>query len=456
MVIRVGTAKKLLWFCAFLLIALSFPIQVYTKNPYPALLPYFVIGLIVQLPRERFSIQVDRRKSGNINVMVGIYMCLVLLNTAWQTVFGVIRFDEGLNAIVVYLLPVVFYWYFCRVASEEEIRWSISAIVVAGLIVGTYFAYDSYIRLALGQVNDYNNAAFEYSFSRAGDSTGGVNDARISVGYRSQGLLESHSVSGTWIAIGALAALTFVPRNRRSLRNAVILLFGMMVLLGLNFTAIFAFSVIMFLLEFGGFMMARGGNSSIIGNLASLVLVVVILAGVALWAAGDDMSEFILKSFSSQTDLALGTGDVDRSFLDLVIENSRSYYKEVSNFPHTLLLGDGFSTFGIPKGGDIGFIETMAKFGVPYFLLVVVSLMKLIGTGLHQIKAVGRGRVPAGEGGIDRISILQFAIGVTLLVLITDIHYSVWPAKSILPIVFFVLALYGRYLSVPRSGSLLQ
>ena len=41
---------------------------------------------------------------------------------------------------------------------------------------------------------------------------------------------------------------------------------------------------------------------------------------------------------------------------------------------------------------------------------------------------------------------LRFALCVTLLILVTEVHYTVWTSKSVLPIVFFALALYDRYL----------
>jgi hypothetical protein len=374
---------------------------------------------------------------------------LVLLNTTWQILFGAISAEEGVNAIVVYLLPISFYWYFSNIALEQEIRWSIFAMVVAGLIVGIYFAYDSYIKLALGQVSSYSQAAFDYSVSRAGNNADEVNEARIAIGYRSHGLLESHSVSGAWIVIGALASLALIPPHRGVLRRFAVLLFGALVLMGLNFTAIIAFSVIVYLLEFSSFMATRGRKSSLLGNLVWLTLIVGILAGIVLWAAGDDIAELVVEIFAFQRDLALGTGDGDLTFWDLIVKNLNIYLDHIANAPALLFVGDGFSTFGTPKGGDIGVIETLARFGLPYFLAVIFCLFRLIRVSLQQIKIDGR-KPGAGDVVLIRSSVLQFAVGVTLLVVITDGHYTVWPAKSVLPIVFIVLALYDRYLLVHR------
>jgi hypothetical protein len=162
------------------------------------------------------------------------------------------------------------------------------------------------------------------------------------------------------------------------------------------------------------------------------------------------MSEFIVKIFLFQKDLALGTGADNQSMIGLVIDAIKAYLQHIFNFPITLLLGDGFSSFGLMKNGDIGFIESMAKFGLPFFLAIVFGLLGLIKSGLGQIKVLRSVKVKGSVGLLpDRI--IEFAICVTLLVLITEGHYTVWADKSILPIVFFVIAIYGRYLSVTPS-----
>lgn len=452
--INLSMVKNLLWFCTVLLLALAFPMQVYTKNPYPSLLPYLLIVLIILTillsPKKGISNEINLRQNSNINLMVVIYVFLLLLNTAWQVFFGVINFDEGISALVIYFLPIVFYWYFRRIASEQEIRAVLLAIVIASIIVGGYFVYDSYLKLALGQVSEYANEAFQYSVYRADRPMEEVNPMRVLYGSRSYGLLESHSVSGAWVVLGALAALALLPPNRKVFRRAIVLVFGTMLLLGLNFANIIAFSIIMFLFEFNGLSLLSGKVSArSIGSLVSFALIVSLMVGGTVLMVGGDMSEFILRSLSMQIDLLLGTGDLNIGMVGIAIECIEGYLQHIFNFPLTLLLGDGFSSYGLAKGGDIGYVESLAKFGLPFFFAVVIGLLGLIKSGLRQIKAMND-RPPTAREGLDPRRILQFAICVTLLVLITEGHYTVWAAKSILPIVFFVIALYGRYLSVSR------
>ncbi len=448
MIIRPTSVKSFLWFCTLLLVTLSFPMQVYAKSPFPAILPYLLVGLIACMTllsgRNSFSIGRVVNRNRNIDLMVRIYIFLLFLNTAWQTSFGVISINEAGSALVVYLLPLSFYWYFRSVATEGEIHWVLVAMVVSGLIVGVYFAYDSYLKLALHQVSEYSREAFQYSVSRA-DANIDVSESRVGIASRSFGLLETHSVSGAWVVLGSLAALAVLPRNRKALRLAVVSVFGAMLLMGLNFTAIVSFAIIMFLFEFGGILLLRGRVSvKFGGNLVALIIIVALVAGCTLWMAGDVMSAYMINNLSDQKDLALGMADSGSpSMFQRLILYLEDYLLNVFDHPLTLLIGDGFSSYGMLKGGDIGLVESMSKFGLPFFLVIVFGLLSLMKSGLIQMCAMSE----------QQNRVIQFSICVMLLIMITEGHYSVWAAKPILPVVFFSLAMYDRYLPSPHGTS---
>jgi hypothetical protein len=195
----------------------------------------------------------------------------------------------------------------------------------------------------------------------------------------------------------------------------------------------------MFLVEFGGMRLLVGKVSSAVArNLAAFGLIGFLSVILALWVVRGPMSEFILINLAGQKDLALGTGDVGLSMSSLVRSYFDSYVEHVSDYPLTLLLGDGFSDYGMPKGGDVGFIESVARFGLPFFLAFTYGLFRLARSAIRQI-GVERALRPA--------RMLRFALCVTLLIVVTEVHYTVWTAKSVLPIVFFALALYDRYLT---------
>lgn len=452
--IRVTTIKAMLWFCFTLLLVLSFPLQVYTGSPYPSLLPYGLVGLIFLFTmlgrRKGVELGMASSHSRNISLMVRIYVYLLIGTTVWLTGLGKISSGAALSALVIHLLPVIVFRYFRRLGSEREIRAVLLAMVLAGVIVGVFFAYDSYSKLATGQVSEFSIKAFEYSIERSNQSAADANMSRIRTGYRSSGLLQHHSVSGAWIVLGAFASLALLAPSSRFVRRGVVLTFGTMLLLGLNFTSIIVFLVTMFLFEFGGAALLRSRPPAIFGNLASLAVLVAVVAGAALWLAGDTMGQFMLNLFLGQRDFALGIGADSPSKISQMLAGLNTYVQHILNFPLSLLIGDGFSTFGSSKGGDVGFVYSMATFGLPFYLAIVYGLVRLIRLGFRRMRAMA-GRDQDGVV-LNQRGILQFSICVMMLVLIAEAHYSIWAAKAILPIMFFALALFGRYLPAPVPG----
>ena len=452
--IRFTTIKALLWFFATLLVALSFPLQVYTNSPYPSLLPYVVVVPIILLSpafsKKDGSQEKKPRQSRNIGYMLAIYVAFLVTVLAGQTVLNQITPYEVLSALVIYLLPVAFFEYFRRPGRDREIRGVLLAMVLAALIVGVFFGYDSYSKLATGQPTEYARRAFAYSTERSNQSEEEANRSRIEPRYRASGLLQHHSVSGAWIVFGAFASLALVPSNRRIIRRVIVLLFGTMLLLGLNFASIVIFAITMFLFEFGGTSLLRSRFSAVIGNLVSFVVLVGIVSAVAFWVAGDEMSAFMSRLLVGQKNFALGLGADDPSKASQIVAGLEAYLEHVLDFPPTLLVGDGFGSSSSQKGGDVGFVYSMTTFGLPFFLAIAFGLLRLIKFGIRQLRRTPVG-LPTEEAGLDQGAILQFSICVMLLVLLDELHYSVWAAKAILPIMFFALALYGRFIPAARQ-----
>jgi hypothetical protein len=446
----VVTLKARLWWLGVLFVAFAVPLQVYAQNPYPSLLPYGIIALIavVEWAFPRSATGEAGPPAGAIRPIVVIYSAMVALSAGWQAMLGLIDVGTATSGVVIFLLPVAWYWYFRRPGTGREVRAVLSGIAVAGLVVGLYFAYDSYSKIALGRVTTYANAAFQYSVARSGLGEAEANTQRILANSRAFGLLETHSVSGAWIILGAFAALAILPARRKLLRLATLLAAGGLLLLGLNFTAIVAFATIAFVLEFGGAVMLQARFSIRTALRAiSLPFLVTAIAAIALALAGAEMTEFILGNLSFQRELALGTSGRG-SYMDLVGMKARDYVLHIDDMPFTLLFGDGYGTYGSLKGGDIGLIETLERLGLPLFAAVFVGVVALIRAGLRQIAARRtRDHAPAQ-------ATVAFCVAVLMLVLIMDIHYSIWYAKSILPVVFFALALCERTFDRERRARL--
>jgi len=183
---KIVTLKSILWFCIIFLLVLSFPIQVELSSPLPSLFPYVGIAFVLILTllfeaRKRRGLLRWNTKTP-MNLMVTIYFILVFFHTSWQTLFGFISLENAISVIVIYVFPMVFLVYFAQVAADQEIRTVLIAMAWVGLAVGLYFAYDNYVKIVLGQVDDYTQKAMNYSSVRMGDTFEAADFARISGG----------------------------------------------------------------------------------------------------------------------------------------------------------------------------------------------------------------------------------------------------------------------------------
>ncbi len=373
--------------------------------------------------------------------MVQVYLALIVMNTTWQVAFRVVPIAEAASAVIVYALPVLFYLYFRKRASSREVRGVLWGIVAASLISGGYFVYESYLKLSFGQVTEYADLAFRYSVTRSGLGEEALSTSRIATNYRAFGLLEAPAVSGTWLILGAMASLALLSPARRLSRRLVIALFGAMLLLALNFTTILAFVVIIFVTEIGGLDVFRGRLGRRPRRAVFRFVAGVLVVGfLALVFAGQEMADQIRANLTVQRNLLFGTGDAQLTMFTIMLRNIGGYATRVSEMPWSVVIGDGFTSYGGAKGGDIGFVETLGRYGVPFFTAVVVGWFRLIRSGTRQL------RVTHSEAGSEfDPGMVRYAVGILWLVAITEGHYTVWSTKSVLPCVFFGLALFERY-----------
>lgn len=438
MKIPLSNIRGLLWFIATMLVGLSFPLQVFADSPYMALAPYMVILAIyvLYLPD---SVSQRIVHFNVVDLYVVCYGALVVIDSTTQAALGYIENREALSAIAIFLLPVSYYLAFRTPKKEVEIKAVYLGIAIAGLIGGLYFAYDSYLKLALGQVSDYANSAFQYSLNRVGQDAADANQARISTGSRSFGLLESHAVSGTWVIFGAIATIALLDRSRKWARRFVTLGFGMLLLAGLNFTTIVAYVAVVFYSEVAC-APKRHKIEAGITIAVYLALAAVLAVGTLLPFLSINMSEYIGNIIDYQAALATTGNDDGVTMVGLLISYSQSYLGSMVDHPISLLFGEGFSTFGMPKGGDIGMVETLARLGMPMFAIFVFLVTWLTRLTWKKLNA----------SHCDlQIRDLRFATSVTVVLFITECHYSVWSAKSVLPFAFLSLALYRIRLSKP-------
>jgi hypothetical protein len=441
--------KGIIWFFVFLLLILVLPLQIFTSSPYPAILPYLFIPFMLLLNinnKERDVGFSDSRQQQKIKIYVSLFVVFVLIHFIGQLIFNAASLFDLLSSLFIYLVPTFFFFYFIRNDNLKALRYILWAIVVAGIIVGGYFVYDSYLKLIVGEISDYSLRASEYEQIRK--NTDDINNARLKAFERAYGLLETHSVSAAWVSFGCFASLALISFKKSFQRSMIILISLVILLCGLNFTSILSFLVTIGITELGfgryfsGYISKKGLKETFI-----LATVLTVIISAVFTQLSNENMELVANLFEYSTKLLSGdiiTREDNDSFVFAFFRSIMNYPSlMMSYFPPGLLIGDGFSIgFGLKKGGDYGIIETLYRFGIVFFIYTILVLV-------HIIKYLFRAINSYESSNNPHKNYLKFALSILIYISISEFHYSIWNSKSILVLIFLVIAI--TYKSMKRD-----
>ena len=412
-------------------------------TPLPSLIPYLLLTLIFLLHSKDSNFHKKSFVSNkNINMILKLYILLFIIHTFWKLLFGIISLEILISSIIVYIFPLLFYFYFSKYGTEKELRSVLITISICGIISGLYFIYDSYSMFILRQVNEYSKQVIEYFAMRQPDQAD-PNISRMRVGYRSHGLLEKHSISTAWISMGCFSSISFLSREYIKTRIFIIFLFFSTLILSLNYSALAAFIFVILFIEYKGYLF-MGGRFSKIG-VKQIIFSITILFLLILMVAitSKDLFETIAFYTRYQVDLLLGDNllNDDRTFIGSIIFDTINYPKHMLKFPPGILIGDGFSTgWGVYEdGGDFGLVESLHHLGLPFFIASIIGLFKLIKSALKNTHS---DLMVNNNWG----NYLMFAVCVIIYLFVSSIHYTTWATKSVFPIFMISIAIIPRYL----------
>lgn len=454
------------------LLAMAFPLQVLARSPLPALLPYAVL-LVAWLVRVRYGFLQERHSRvlrmpcalTGLDWGVMTYACLVLGHMVFNLWEGTARWSEIGANVFNFLFPLCFYLYFRFSPRRETVRAILFGVLVASLLSSTYSVSHAYLKLRhtpvpgspaadapddsevqrnqgwtiFSAMHDYQLAAAEYSRVRAGETEDFVKKTMRYGGSRSAGLQESNSVSAAWIALGLFSVWGVVPRRKAKLRAFFLLLFAVMLLIFQYYTAIFAAAVVFLIMKFGihSSCEERKPHSSRWPVIGFFVLIFLIFL---IELRGADEHYLINLRYMAQLQFRLLFGGGEVHYIQLIAAKINGFVDYLRNFPWVILFGDGlgiYYPYSFSKGGDVGFVETLARIGVPMSLLLLLSVIPWMVGFISQQK-----NIVFGDAS-EACEINTYALSVVLFVFINDIHYSIWPAKSIFPLIMAVLALWA-------------
>ncbi len=423
-----------LWLGIILSIVLILPIQVLFNSPIPFLLPYFLFFIYIFFSKT-IKYQRYKKKSvqKNIDYLIFIYTLLVLFHFTWQLLLSVSSISDLLSSLVIYFLPTFFYYYLKKNITSEILFLILIGICLSGIIVGIYFVYDSYMQLILGKISNYSVLVNEYEQFRKNSTE--INNARLKMFERAYGLLETHSVSSAWVSFACFSALTLI-RNEFYVKRILVIFITLIILfIGLNFTGILAFILSIILIEFNLFKLFKF-KISLIGlrhilYICILLFTSLVIIYLILPSENQSMVLNLLNYFPQLLSGDLITRDDNRTYLQGLSDSLFGYPKLMFNyFPLGLLIGDGFTVnFGLNKGGDYGIVETLYRFGIPFFLLFIIAIFRLIYFLFNSLYINGNNKI------------IKFCALILVYVLISELHYSIWNSKSILALLFIVFAI---------------
>jgi len=183
-------------------------------------------------------------------------------------------------------------------------------------------------------------------------------------------------------------------------------------------------------------------------NIGVKLISIALLAGVVLFLTEQYFNAMglyaaIERLLLLQLDLITGTTELENgSYIGNFFYELIHYLFLKIDYPVGVLIGDGFSVFGRAKGGDFGLVETLHRFGLPFFLIIFFGLIRLI---FRSIK-----KIHSNEIELVQKKYLWFAASVVSYIIFMEVHYSIWNTKSVLPLLFIALAIFDRYLYNPK------
>jgi hypothetical protein len=448
MLIKLDKIHIIICFMTIILLCFSFPIQVLFKSPLPSIIPYvfMIICLLLVIMSNNGKLQLKYPiKNNNIGFAVILYYLLINVNSFIQLIIVPISLNSLLTVYIIYCFPILFYLYFYYVSTNRQVSIVIKAIIICGAINSFYYIYDNYYMIVVGEVNLYSQKAYEYAKSRS--VSGEAIVLRAWANNRGHGLLERHTVSATWIALGGFAYLSIVPYYAYLKRIIVIVITSVIIILTLNFTSTVGYIITILLFEFQIYQLFNryirkiNITKSLIVSCMLILLLIVVMSNETFY-------QYFKNLTLNQIDLALGIRSYEGSNYPLNFAiDLLNYPINMLKYPIGFILGDGFSSdFGvIGKGGDYGLAETLHRLGLPFFIFSIYGMFTLIIKANVSFNHYRKTNNPNGD-------YLYFSMCSSFFIMFHEVHMSVWHTKSILPILFFNLAIFNRYiLKIPTK-----
>lgn len=447
-----ATDTRFGWIAAcFFLIPFTYAIQVIFENQYLGVIPYLTLVPIAirvfnTLNRRKYLIVDGIRRDFTISTPVLTLFVLSLAHIFIDYVQGGIVELQAIRLVIIYIFVVVIFFYFAIDDRLDEINGVLCAIGVASLIIGIQWAYSSYYKLVEGDPGWFAKASYEYIKHVNGYSSADVNVSILRAEYRSYGLLDKHTTTGAIVALGGLAAISWLtPKNNIIYAFLASSLFFIFLSVGMATTAWIAYVAI------APLVICLAYRRGIVMYLSVVMkyIIIIIMGSLAMsyFNKSENLRQHISVLAGNQIqyimnlDAARSVSDSSYiSFVGIYYRYLMAYISHIKNNPMTFIWGEGLpngSAAQFSRGGDFALIELLVTYGFPASLLLFMA----ISFSLSRAIFVARDKNTPNENR----AVVAFAVGATLFLVISLAHYNTIFNKAVFILLPFLLSLFYRY-----------
>tara|TARA_B110000858_G_scaffold195783_1_gene253010 strand:+ start:244 stop:747 length:504 start_codon:yes stop_codon:yes gene_type:complete len=129
------------------------------------------------------------------------------------------------------------------------------------------------------------------------------------------------------------------------------------------------------------------------------------------------------------------------SIFELLVLAFDNYILFFKNKEILLLTGVGFGPYSYGSGSDAGVFYTLSSLGILIFILLIVGISLLLYKLILLIYYDENVLLSKKLNIIEGSNLIKFSVSILLFSIIGDLHYSIWYDKSVIPFIFFSLAI---------------
>ena len=428
---------------AFIAFFFSWTLQVLTGSGAFGVVPYvfLLVTMMGIFARAMFRKRVRWGVHGmnNLDFFVLLFVLLSSVHALLALAIGGYAFADVIRILLISVGSAWIYAYISRYSKESGIRAIMVIIAISTLIVSVEWIYETFSRLILHKVVDFQIKNADYLAMRKNTS---IRAEQVSVSkfLRSFGLFDSYTTTGPMVALGAFAAPVLFADSARATKIRVMALYFVVLLIGMATTALVSYILILpFLIAF---MKEKWRISGILMRMAMAFLAFIIIASIALFLFQENpFANFIISNASLQLRILTNLDDAQGiSWLQMYVRNLGWFYDFIAQKPIAVLFGEGVLNYGqvtYMRGSDVGLLEFVSAYGIPFSILFFTACL---GAMRRAVKSLKRSELTS----VQKMYML-FSFGSMAFLMLSFFHYDILFEKSVTAMFFLSLGLIRRY-----------